>query len=67
MIEANIGSELALRRHLCGLRQYKVAQEVGLCPSVLSDFERGVKKPSPELIERILAAIERLAGGTVNG
>ncbi len=50
--------ELKLKRIKGGLRQHQVAAAVGIAPCRLSEIEIGRRKPSPELLERILEAIE---------
>lgn len=59
--ENNIGKDLALRRICKGLRQWQVARQVGICATVLSDYETGKRRPTPEMVARIEAAIARLA------
>ena len=55
------GMELKLHRVRAGLRQYRVAQELGIPPSILCDYENG-RKPIPvRQGQRILAAIDRLS------
>lgn len=54
-------SELALHRLLRGLSQCEVARAAGLLPNALSRYERGRRRPKPEIVARILAAIEELA------
>ena len=64
-----MGMELRLLRIRAGLRQYRVAQELGIPPSVLCDYENGRRPVPAHQRERILAAIERLslAGGFERG
>jgi predicted transcriptional regulator len=61
--------ELRLLRIRAELRQYRVAQELGIPPSVLSDYENERRPVPAHQRERILAAIERLslAGGLERG
>ncbi|GAG09119.1 unnamed protein product, partial [marine sediment metagenome] len=54
--------ELKLMRVRRGLRQYQVAATVGIAPCRLSEIETGRRQPDPDLLERILAAIEVEAG-----
>ena len=57
------GMELKLLRVRAGLRQYRVAQELGIPPSTLCDYENG-RKPVPARQGRcILDAINRLSLG----
>jgi transcriptional regulator with XRE-family HTH domain len=51
------GVELKIARIRAGLRQYQVATSVGILPSRLSEIEAGRRRPSPELLERILRVI----------
>jgi predicted transcriptional regulator len=53
--------ELKLLRIRSGLRQYRVAQELGMAPSVLCDYESGRRPIPPWQGQRILAAIDRLS------
>jgi putative transcriptional regulator len=55
------GMALKLLRVRAGLRQYRVAQELGIPPSTLCDYENG-RKPIPSRQgQRILKAIDRLS------
>jgi transcriptional regulator with XRE-family HTH domain len=61
------GIELKLLRIRAGLRQYRVAQELGIPPSTLCDWENE-RRPIPSAQgHRVLAAIDRLATGGVQG
>lgn len=60
MGDVDIGEELRLRRMLSRLKQYQVAQAVGIPQATLCQFERGKRIPSPELAEKICQAIEQL-------
>lgn len=55
------GMELKLRRIRAGLRQYRVAQDLGIPPSTLCDYESGRKPVPVHQGQRILAAIARLS------
>jgi transcriptional regulator with XRE-family HTH domain len=63
------GMELKLLRVRAGLRQYRVAQELGIPPSTLCDYESGRKPVPPRQGQRILQAIDRLSlsGGLDGG
>lgn len=61
------GMRLKLLRVRAGVRQYRVAQELGIPPSVLCDMEAGRRPLPPELGERVEAAIARLAPGGIGG
>jgi transcriptional regulator with XRE-family HTH domain len=52
------GVELKIARIRAGLRQYQVAARVGILPNKLSEIEAGRRRPSPELLERILRVIK---------
>ncbi|MCP4611905.1 MAG: helix-turn-helix transcriptional regulator [Planctomycetes bacterium] len=49
---------LKIKRIKLGLRQYKVAADVGIAPCRLSEIETGRREPSPELLARILKVLE---------
>ena len=51
------GVEIRIARIRAGVRQYEVAMSVGISPARLSEIEAGRRRPSPELLERILAVI----------
>jgi transcriptional regulator with XRE-family HTH domain len=63
------GMELKLLRVRAGLRQSRVAQELGIPPSILCDFENGRKPIPTRQGQRVLAAIDRLSlsGGLAGG
>jgi predicted transcriptional regulator len=63
VVEGNIGKDLAFRRMTWGLRQWRVAQEAGICATVLSEIENGRRMPSPEVVAKVRAAIDRLSEG----
>ena len=52
------GVEIEVARIRAGLRQYEVATSVGILASRLSEIEAGRRRPSPELLERILQVIK---------
>ncbi len=53
------GVEIKIARIRAGLRQYFVATSVGILPNRLSEIEAGRRRPSPELLERILSIIKK--------
>ena len=57
------GIDLKVLRIRAGLRQWVVAQRAGINPSVLSLLENERRSLTPELAERIIAAIEELKDG----
>ena len=54
------GLDLKILRIRAGLKQLEVAQKVGMHPTALSLIENGWRPLTPELAERIIAAIEEL-------
>jgi len=52
------GVEIKIARIRAGLLQYEVAANVGILPNRLSEIEAGRRRPSPELLERILQVIK---------
>ncbi len=57
------GVEIKIARIRAGLRQYEVAMSVGILPNRLSEIEAGRRRPSPELLERILRAVKGNGNG----
>ena len=57
------GLDLKILRIRAGLKQLEVAQKVGMHPTALSLIENGWRPLTPELAERIIAAIEELKDG----
>jgi DNA-binding transcriptional regulator YiaG len=55
------GMELKLLRVQAGLRQYRLAQELGIPPSIVRDYENGRKPVPSRQAQRILEAIDRLS------
>lgn len=51
------GIQLKILRIEAGLRQYEVAARVGVPATKLCEIEGGRRRPSPELLERILQVI----------
>jgi DNA-binding transcriptional regulator YiaG len=61
------GIELKLARVRAGVRQYRVAQELGIAPTILCEWENE-RRPLPAAqAARVLAAIDRLAARGVHG
>jgi transcriptional regulator with XRE-family HTH domain len=52
------GVEIKIARIRAGLRQYDVAKSIGILANRLSEIEAGRRRPSPELLERILQVIK---------
>jgi hypothetical protein len=61
------GIELKLRRIRAGVRQYRVAQELSIPPTVLCDWENERRPIPPRQGVRILEAIDRLATNGIAG
>jgi transcriptional regulator with XRE-family HTH domain len=61
------GMALKLLRVRAGLRQYRVAQALGIPPSTLCDYENGRKPVPPRQGWRILEAIDLLTPGGAAG
>ena len=55
--------DLMVHRLRAGLRQYRVAQEAGIPPSLLSELETGRRPLTPRQHERLVAALDRLSPG----
>ena len=53
--------ELVIMRLKSGLRQYEVAQLPSVPPTIICDLERGRRKITPEIEERIREAINQVA------
>lgn len=53
----SIGKVLRGVRLLRGLRQVDIARRVGISPTLLSQIERGWRRPSFEQVDRISAAL----------
>jgi transcriptional regulator with XRE-family HTH domain len=56
------GVELKITRLRAGLKQYELAAKVGITQTKLSEIECGRLQPSPELLQRVLEAIEEWQG-----
>lgn len=64
MVDASVhrnGMELKLLRVRAGVRQYRVAQDLGIPPSTLCEWENGRAPIPPHHAERVLAAIQKLS------
>lgn len=53
-----LGKRIKALRRLKRMTQQKLAEELDLSPSLLSNIERGVKKPQAELLERMAATLD---------
>lgn len=53
-----LGRRLKALRRLKRITQQELAAKLGLSPTLLSNIERGLKKPSPQLLERIALALD---------
>jgi transcriptional regulator with XRE-family HTH domain len=56
------GVEIKIARLRAGLRQYELAAKVRITQTKLSEIECGRLQPSPELLQRVLEAIEEWQG-----
>ncbi|MGI5823840.1 MAG: helix-turn-helix domain-containing protein [Dethiobacteria bacterium] len=52
-----LGKRIRALRRLKRVTQQQLAQMINLSASQLSNIERGVKKPQPELLEKMAAAL----------
>ncbi len=48
-----IGKRIKAKREEIGIKQNEFAQRVGVSASAINQFERGEKKPSPDVLTRI--------------
>lgn len=53
-----LGLNLKVLRLRAGLSQYEVAARLGIHPGRLSEIECGWRRPSPELLERLLELVQ---------
>ncbi len=65
--ECRSGMQLKLLRVRAGVRQYRVAQELGVPASTLCDWENGRRPLSARTAARIEQAIDGLAPGGIGG
>ncbi len=52
------GLDIKIARLKAGFRQYDLAAKLAIPPSRLSEIESGRRKPSPELLERLLQVLD---------
>ncbi|MGI6308448.1 MAG: helix-turn-helix domain-containing protein [Dethiobacteria bacterium] len=52
-----LGRRIRALRRLKRVTQQQLAQQINLSASQLSNIERGVKEPNPELLEKMAAAL----------
>lgn len=52
-----LGRRIRALRRLKRVTQQQLAQQINLSASQLSNIERGVKEPHPELLEQMAAAL----------
>ncbi len=52
-----LGKRIKALRRLKRMTQQQLADRLDLSPSLLSNIERGVKEPKPELLERMAAIL----------
>ena len=53
------GIDIKIARLKAGILQYDLAAKIGIHPSHLSEIETGRRKPSPELLERLLQILNQ--------
>ncbi len=53
-----VGRRIKALRRLKGMTQQQLSCKLGISVSLLSNMERGVKKPAPELLEKIVEILE---------
>ena len=56
------GQDLKIRRIRAGIRQYRIAQELGIAPTIMNEWENEKRPIPPRQCARIVAAIEKLSG-----
>jgi len=56
------GQDLKIRRIRAGICQYRIAQELGIAPTTVNEWENEKRPIPPRQCVRIIAAIERLSG-----
>lgn len=61
--------ELILLRLKAGLKQYELAQLLGMSPTIVCDLERGRRPVTPQIEKQIVEAISKAKKGsaTVSG
>ncbi len=57
MIKKALGKRIRALRRLKRVTQQQLAQRINLSASQLSNIERGIKNPKPELLEKMAAAL----------
>ena len=63
-VEVN-GIELKIARIRAGYRQYEVAAQLGIHPCQLSEIESGRRKPSAEILQRLLQILSQINSAKV--
>ncbi|RJX27335.1 MAG: XRE family transcriptional regulator [Dethiobacter sp.] len=53
-----LGSRIRALRRLKRMTQQQLAEQLNLSASQLSNIERGVKEPEPELLEKMAATLD---------
>jgi len=61
-MSAALGRRIKSLRRLKLITQQKLAQKINISVTMLSNFERGAKTPSPQLLEEIARQLEIHAG-----
>ena len=63
--EAIVRYDVKAARLASGLKQYELAEKLGITPTYLSDLERHVYVPSPELFAKICLYVGKPPGDYV--
>ena len=63
-VEVN-GIEFKIARIRAGYRQYEVAAQLGIHPCQLSEIESGRRKPSAEILQRLLQILSQINSAKV--
>jgi len=58
MAKNALGSRIRALRRLKRMTQQQLAEQLNLSASQLSNIERGVKEPKPELLEKMAATLD---------
>lgn len=59
------GLDVVVARRRAGLKQYELAQCLGISPTILCDLEHDRRELTPDLVERVLAACSQENASTV--
>lgn len=62
-LSENAGAGIKKWRNIFGLKQSQLAKEIGVAPSVISDYERGRRHPGSRIIKRIVQTLINIDKG----